>query len=238
MDNDLKNIDKQSDRIQIRAFWLSKKQTPYVYKYFKNKRFTNKGDMVFEIRDSITTGIVLNNFVPGLANFIGSLGDRLTLEKVISFINLMTDQKSLDKSMSDDEIEKIASKINLNLLDSARQSSSEQLGSQYVANETGITSLTKTTDLKQRMPILSNESSPEVAQPVTNSVKAESSQRLGENNTNPEHLTKETTPEVLNFLDATQETKVDSPNRLDSTEINRRVKRNRKPLNQLGNLSK
>jgi len=238
MDHDVKNTDKESDRIQIRAFWLSNKQTPYVYKYFKNKRFANKGDMVYEIRESITTGIVLNNLVPGLANFIGSLGDKLTLEKVISFINLMTDQESLGKSLSDDDIEKIASKINLNLFGSDLHSPAEPRGSRYDASETGITSMTKTSDLKQSMKFVRNESASEDAQLVTNSVKAESSQNHDENNTNPKHVSKETVPEVLNFVDSTPENQVDSPNQLDSSENNRRVKRNPNPLNQLGNLSK
>lgn len=238
MANEVKNSDKESDRIQIRAFWLSNRQTPFVYKYFKNKRFANKGDMVYEIRESITTGIVLNNLVPGLANFIGSLGDKLNLEKIISFINLMTDQKSLDKSLSDEDIEKIASKINLSLFGSVLQSPTEPQVSLYGASETGNTSTTKTTDLKQSMKFVSNDSAPEDAQLVTNSVKAESSQNFDENNTNPKHVTKETVPKVLNFLDATPENQVDSPNRLDSSEKNRRVKRNPNPLNQIGDLSK
>ena len=238
MQGESNNAVKQSERIQIRAFWISNKQTPYVYKYIKNKSFTNKGDMVFEIRDAITTGVVLNNFVPGLANFIGSLGDRLTLDKVISFIDLMTDQTESNKSLSDDEVEDIANRIQKKLFSGAQPNLGEAQAEVCPHNITGSTSGYKTTDLNKEKQCFTNEQNFKVEAFVTNQDKADSSQFLSISDTNSDNSLDEYLPNDKSEVANKQENQLDSNGSKEAVENGRRVKRNLQPLNQLGNLSK
>lgn len=82
------NLHKgENDRIQIRSFWISEKKTPYIYNYLKKNEISHKGDQLDIIRAAISTGIVLNNLFPELANFISGLNERLTLGDLNRFLN-------------------------------------------------------------------------------------------------------------------------------------------------------
>lgn len=238
MQGEKRDNENQSERIQIRSFWISNKQTPLVYNYFKNKSFINKGDMVFEIRDALTTGVALNNLVPGLASFIASLGDRLTLEKVISFINLMTDQAGVNQGLSNRDIEEIAKKIQSAMnVDLHPNSSQRGVGSSSKAH-TGNTSVSETTDLVQKSGSQSNSINLKVAASVTDQDKAEYSHSLSNIDTKDDNLSVDSEVNESKNEGTGQGTQVDSAASQVAPEKRPLVKRNRQPLNQLGSLSK
>ncbi|EAA5946193.1 MULTISPECIES: hypothetical protein [Enterobacteriaceae] len=76
-----------NDRIQIRSFWISERKAPYVYSFLKKTELSHRGDQLDLIRSAISTGLVLNNLFPDLANFINGLNERLTLADLNRFLN-------------------------------------------------------------------------------------------------------------------------------------------------------
>ena len=76
-----------NDRIQIRSFWISERKAPYVYSLLKKTELFHRGDQLDLIRSAISTGLVLNNLFPDLANFINGLNERLTLADLNRFLN-------------------------------------------------------------------------------------------------------------------------------------------------------
>lgn len=76
-----------NDRIQIRSFWISERKAPYVYSFLKKTELCHRGDQLDLIRSAISTGLVLNNLFPDLANFINGLNERLTLADLNRFLN-------------------------------------------------------------------------------------------------------------------------------------------------------
>ncbi|MGV7963806.1 hypothetical protein QPK13_22905 [Photorhabdus tasmaniensis] len=79
--------EKENDRIQIRSFWISERQVPYVFNFLKKNDSSHRGDQVSLIRSAICTGLVLNNLFPDLSSFINGLNERLTIEDLNRFFN-------------------------------------------------------------------------------------------------------------------------------------------------------
>lgn len=82
-----KKSEKENDRIQISAFWLSERQSPYAYNFLKKNDLTHRGEQLSLIRSAITTGLVLNNLFPELSSFINGLNERLTAADLNRFFN-------------------------------------------------------------------------------------------------------------------------------------------------------
>ncbi|ENR9964169.1 hypothetical protein ACEXTD_003159 [Salmonella enterica] len=82
-----KKSEKENDRIQISAFWLSERQSPYAYNFLKKNDLTHRGEQLSIIRSAITTGLVLNNLFPELSSFINGLNERLTAADLNRFFN-------------------------------------------------------------------------------------------------------------------------------------------------------
>lgn len=82
-----KKSEKENDRIQISAFWLSERQSPYAYNFLKKNALTHRGEQISLIRSAITTGLVLNNLFPELSSFINGLNERLTSADLNRFFN-------------------------------------------------------------------------------------------------------------------------------------------------------
>ena len=82
-----KKTEKENDRIQISAFWLSERQSPYAYNFLKKSDLTHRGEQLSIIRSAITTGLVLNNLFPELSSFINGLNERLTAADLNRFFN-------------------------------------------------------------------------------------------------------------------------------------------------------
>ncbi|EEG8006943.1 TPA: hypothetical protein ACIVIA_004694, partial [Salmonella enterica subsp. enterica serovar Saintpaul] len=82
-----KKSEKENDRIQISAFWLSERQSPYAYNFLKKNALTHRGEQISLIRSAITTGLVLNNLFPELSSFINGLNERLTAADLNRFFN-------------------------------------------------------------------------------------------------------------------------------------------------------
>lgn len=108
--------DKETGRIQIRSFWISEKQTPFVYKHLKKNNSSTRGDQITLIRDAISTGLALNNLVPGLGSFINALGDRLTLDDVKKYISIVNGNEK--DNLSDNITENFTEKFSQLLEDS------------------------------------------------------------------------------------------------------------------------
>ncbi|PWU32210.1 hypothetical protein C7R95_25245, partial [Enterobacter hormaechei] len=69
---------EDNDRIQIRYFWISDRKATYVYSFLKKTELCHRGDKLDLIRSAISTGEVLNNLFPDLANVINGVNERLT----------------------------------------------------------------------------------------------------------------------------------------------------------------
>lgn len=82
-----KKSEKENDRIQISAFWLSERQSPYAYNFLKKNALTHRGEQISLIRSAITTGLVLNNLFPELSSFINGLNERLTAADLNRFFS-------------------------------------------------------------------------------------------------------------------------------------------------------
>lgn len=82
-----KKSEKENDRIQIRAFWISERHSPYAYNFFKKNDLAHRGDQLSLIRSALTTGLVLNNLFPELSSFINGLNERLTAADLNRFFN-------------------------------------------------------------------------------------------------------------------------------------------------------
>lgn len=238
MQGEINKAERENERIQIRAFWISNKQTPLVYKYFKNKSFANKGDMVFEIRDALATGVMMNNLVPGLASFIGSLGDKLTLEKVMSFITLMTEHSEPSKALSNHEIEEIVNRLHSKLsMDRQTRPALTQVD-ENLRSGTGNTSSSEGTDSQKELFDDGNSLIPKIAMPVTNTDKADCSHSFSKNDIKSENRTGDSSGFGYRNVESVSGNQIDSASSQDASLKRTIVKRNRQPLNQLGNLSK
>lgn len=238
MQGEINKAERENERIQIRAFWISNKQTPLVYKYFKNKSFANKGDMVFEIRDALATGVMLNNLVPGLASFIGSLGDKLTLEKVMSFITLMTEHTEPSKGLSNHEIEEIVNRLHSKLSMDRQTDPALSQDDEHLRRCTGNTSSSEGADSHKESFDGGNSPYPKIAVPVTNTDKADYSHSFSKNDINSENRTSHSSEFGFRNVESVSGNQIDSAPSQDASLKRTIVRRNRQPLNQLGNLSK
>ena len=100
-----KKTEKENDRIQISAFWLSERQSPYAYNFLKKSDLTHRGEQLSIIRSAITTGLVLNNLFPELSSFINGLNERLTAADLNRFFN---DEFNKDKLNNENLKEQIS----------------------------------------------------------------------------------------------------------------------------------
>ncbi|SUI39821.1 ParR [Salmonella enterica subsp. enterica] len=140
-----KKSEKENDRIQISAFWLSERQSPYAYNFLKKNDLTHRGEQLSIIRSAITTGLVLNNLFPELSSFINGLNERLTAADLNRFFNdefkksdLSNEQlKEQISFMLDSKFNDFLSKINNGEIHNATFSSNSQIDvSHAVSTET------------------------------------------------------------------------------------------------------
>lgn len=102
-----KKSEKENDRIQISAFWLSERQSPYAFNFLKKNASTHRGEQISLIRSAITTGLVLNNLFPDLSSFINGLNERLTSADLNRFFNEEFKKNEFDNETLSEQISSI-----------------------------------------------------------------------------------------------------------------------------------
>lgn len=123
MANDHVKSKPATGRLQIRSFWISEKQYPFVYRHLKDFDGPVRGDQIDAVRDALHSGLVLNSLLPNLANFINSHSEEFTKEDLLYFLNFEAnkshkpkpptgDLRTVISDILDEKLEKLYSRFN------------------------------------------------------------------------------------------------------------------------------